>query len=293
MRRATATRARPRRTPSTTTALRESPRARARAGAEAAAPPAASRRLPGRCRRPTAPHPRRLRRRDRAARGPAPRATRCGARSTRAPTAGLEAFGIWTAGEVDDGDRLERRRARRSTRVTDAALKVIARDDERPPRLGRAAGSAPTARSTPATSPRAASPRRRARSRSSSSPASTRSCSTPTPSARCSSSSADWRSTGSPHTEGRGALSGALGRARWRRRRSTSPTARAPPARCRARSTPRACPRRRSPLIQDGVAARGRPRHALGGARGRRRRSTGHALAPGGSPSGPRRRTSC
>ena len=123
-------------------------------------------------------------------------------------------------------------------------------------------------------------------SRSSCRRASTRSCSSRRPSAGCSTCSARRAFNGLAHAEGRGALGGPARRARSPRRRSTCPT--------RPRFAAHAAARVRRRGHAEGAAAadpgrrgpRGRARHAQRRAR-RRGARTGHALAPGGDPSGP------
>ena len=193
-----------------------------------------------------------------------------------------------------DGRATSRRRSPRRTgvrardAVTDAYLKVIARDDDRAHGLGRRRvdrGARPRRRRRSRAAPPPRSPRA---SRSSCRPATTPSCSSPTPSASCCSSSAGWRFNGLAHAEGRGALTGRLGTPRRRAGDQPQRLAALRRARCPRAFDFEGVPKAPMPLIQDGVAHARRARHAArprAPATARARPAT--RSLPGGSPDGP------
>ena len=188
-------------------------------------------------------------------------------------------------GRRRDRDRLVDRRARADA-VTDAYMKVIARDERGRSGLGGAAPAVARRRVDPAAlARRARRPRSRREEPVELAPGEYPVVLEPDAVGSLLDFLGCLAFNGLAHAEGRGALVGPPGRSAWRRRRSTSPTRRASPARCRARSTPRACPRRRCRSSRTASPTRSCTTRAR--PRVRARRSTGHALAPGGSAYGP------
>jgi predicted Zn-dependent protease len=198
--------------------------------------------------------------------------------------AGLEAFGLWSAGHVETAIASSAG-VRLSDAVTDAYLKVVARDDAG--RTGRAVEASIAARDLDA----AAVARRAAAKVSREEPAEIAPGDHPVvlePDAVGELLQfLGWLGfNGLAHAEGRGALTGRLGT------RVAAPAVNLSDSPRFARTLPRAfdfegVPKRQVPLLQDGVA------HAVvhdsrSAARaGDGARSTGHALVPGGSTDGP------
>ncbi len=198
---------------------------------------------------------------------------------------GLEAYGIWTAGEV--------RTAIASTTgvlaadaVTDVHLKVVCRDATGA-RSGYAARTATAARAVDARAVAGAAARR--------APAGERATLPPGEYPVVLDAHAvgllleflgALAFNGLAHAEGRGALAGRLGR------RVASAAVNLSDSPSFPGTLPRAfdaegVPKRPLPLIQDGVAHRVVHDTRSAAAAGRGATTTGHALAPGGTPEGP------
>ncbi len=200
-------------------------------------------------------------------------------------TGGLEAFGAWTAGEVTTAIATSAG-IEAVDRVTDAALKVIARDDQGRSGWAASAGSALSALDPVDVAARAlaAAPREE--------PVELEPGEYPVVlGADAVAELLDFLGqtafNGLLHTEERGALSGALGT------QVAAPSINLADSPWSARTLPRAfdadgVPKAPIELITDGIAGavvhdRRSAARAGGGAV-----STGHAVAPGGAPSGPR-----
>ena len=226
---------------------------------------------------------------------PAPAGAALRAAFAAAAEHGLEAFGIWTAGEVRDGDRLDAPASRAARPRHRRHMKVICRDARRPQRAAPRRPASALAALDPA-----AIARRAAREgRAAGSPVELAPGEYPVVlERRRGRRAAGVRSAAlrvqraGPRRGPRRAGRAARARA-WPRRRSTSPTRRASRARCRARFDAEGVPKAPLPLIQDGVAHARRARHALGRARRRRRaldrpRARARRLARGPDPDQPR-----
>jgi PmbA protein len=196
--------------------------------------------------------------------------------------AGLEAFGIWTTGDVETAIA-STEGIRASDRVTDAFMKVIARDVSG--RSGWAAAAAPAAAALdPAALAGAAAAKVRREDPVELPPGEYRVVLSADAVGLLLDFLGDLAFNGLAHVEGRGALTGRLG---TRVAASAINLADSPRF---ARTLPRAfdaegVPKGPLPLIQDGVAHR--VVHDLRSAAKAGTTSTGHAIAPGGSSHGP------
>lgn len=195
---------------------------------------------------------------------------------------GLEAFGIWTAGEVETAIAASTG-LRARDRVTDAYMKVICRDDAGRSGWGAACGSAIAAIDAAAITAEAAAkvPREEPLELG---PGEYPVVLEPDAVGELLAYLGELAFNGLVHAEGRGALEGRLGS------RVAAPAINLADSPRYAHTLPRAfdqegVPKKPLPLIQDGVAHR--VTHDLRSAALAGTSSTGHALEPGGSPNGP------
>jgi PmbA protein len=194
----------------------------------------------------------------------------------------LEAFGIWTAGEVETAIASSTG-VRARDRVTDAYMKVICRDDAGRSGWGAAAGSSLAAIDPAAIAAEAVSKTPR-EDPVELGPGEYPVVLEPDAVGELLTFLGDLAFNGLAHAEGRGALEGRLGT------RVAAPAINLADSPRFAHTLPRAfdlegVPKAPLPLIQDGVAHR--VTHDLRSAALAGAASTGHALEPGGSPYGP------
>jgi len=199
-------------------------------------------------------------------------------------TGGLEAFGVWTAGEVTTAIATSAG-VTAVDRVTDAAVKVVARDDEGRSGWGAGAGSAIGDLDPVDVAVRAlaAAPRDPALSLE---PGEYPVVLAPDAVGELLEFLGQTALNGLLHAEGRGALSGALGT------RVAAPSINLADSPRYIRTLPRAfdadgTPKAPIALIQDGIANAVVHDRRSAARAGDGAVSTGHAIAPGGAPSGP------
>ena len=215
---------------------------------------------------------------------PATPATALRAAFAPARERGLEAFGIWSAGAVETAIA-STAGVRASDRVTDAFMKVVCRDDR-----GRSGYAATTARTSAALDGGALAERAAARvpraEPAELAPGEYPVVLEPEAVALLLEFAGDLAFNGLAHVEDRGALSGRLGT------RVAAPCVHLADDPRSPRTLPRAfdaegVPKQPLALVRDGFAQAVVHDSRSAALAGDGARSTGHALAPGGAPSGP------